>query len=98
MLGGKTAIVTGAAGDLGNAMALQLAANGAHVVMWDIVPRAEAAEAIKRVQEHDAAAQYAEVDVRDRAAVDEEIASLSSWTEYRLLQRRHRRGAAPFSS
>ncbi|MCY4061640.1 MAG: SDR family NAD(P)-dependent oxidoreductase [Chloroflexi bacterium] len=77
MLKGLTAVVTGAAGDLGNAMARQLAENGAHVVMWDIVPRAEAAEAIKRVKEHDAAADYAEVDVRDRAAVDEAIASLA---------------------
>ena len=76
MLEGKTAIVTGAAGDLGQAMARQLAENGAHVVMWDIVPRAEAAEAIQRVKAHDAAADYAEIDVRDRAAVDAAIAAL----------------------
>ncbi|MDE2858337.1 MAG: SDR family NAD(P)-dependent oxidoreductase [Chloroflexota bacterium] len=76
MLGGKTAIVTGAAGDLGNAMARQLAERGAHVVMWDIVPRAEAAHAVAGVRAHDAAAEYAEVDVRDRAAVDEAIAHL----------------------
>jgi len=77
MLGGKTAIVTGAAGDLGNAMARQLAENGAHVVMWDIVPRAEATDAIERVRAHEAAAEYAEVNVRDRAAVDEAIAGLA---------------------
>lgn len=76
MLQGKTAIVTGAAGDLGQAMARQLAENGAHVLMWDIVARAEAAEAIERVQAFDAEADYAEVDVRDRAAVDEAIANL----------------------
>jgi len=76
MLQGKTAVVTGAAGDLGNAMARQLAESGAHVVMWDIVPRAEAADAIKRVRAHDSAAEYREVDVRDRAAVDEAIAEL----------------------
>ncbi len=74
MLQGKTAIVTGAAGDLGNAMALQLAEQGAHVLMWDIVPRGEAADAIELVCQHDSAAQYAEVDVRDRAAVDAAIA------------------------
>jgi len=77
MLGDKTAVVTGAAGDLGNAMARQLAENGAHIVMWDIVPRADAAAAIERVQTHDPAAEYAEVDVRDRAAVDAAIASLA---------------------
>ena len=77
MLKGKTAIVTGAAGDLGEAMARQLAENGAHVVMWDIVSRADAAGAIERVRAHEAEADYAEVDVRDRAAVDEAIASLA---------------------
>ena len=77
ILNGKTAIVTGAAGDLGNAMARQLAQNGAHVVMWDIVPRADAAGAIECVRAHDANAHYAEVDVRDRAAVDEAIANLA---------------------
>lgn len=76
MLKGKTAIVTGAAGDLGQAMARQLAENGAHVVMWDIVARAEASDAIGRVRAHDAEADYAEVDVRDRTAVDEAIANL----------------------
>ncbi len=77
MLQGKTAIVTGAAGDLGNAMARQLAQNGAHVLMWDIVARADAAGAIERVRAHDAEADYAELDVRDRAAVDEAIANLA---------------------
>ena len=76
ILNGKTAIVTGAAGDLGNAMSRQLAQNGAHVVMWDIVPRADAADAIARVRAHDAAVVYAEVDVRDRPAVDAAIAGL----------------------
>ena len=76
MLTGKTAIVTGAAGDLGNAMARQLAERGTHVVMWDIVPRAEAAEAIERVQAHDAAVAFAQVDVRERSAVDAAIADL----------------------
>lgn len=77
MLQNQTAIVTGAAGDLGNAMARQLAENGAHVVMWDIVPRADAAEALERVKAHDPAAEYAEVDVRDREAVDAAIAALA---------------------
>ncbi len=76
MLEGQTAIVTGGAGDLGNAMSRQLAQNGAHVVIWDIVPSAQAADAIKRVRQHDKQVAYAEVDVRDRAAVDQALASL----------------------
>ncbi len=75
-LAGKTAIITGAAGDLGKAMARQLAENGAHVVMWDILPRAAASAAIKSVQAHDAAASYAEIDVRDRAAVERALDKL----------------------
>ena len=50
MLQGKTAIVTGGAGDLGNAMARQLAENGAQVVIWDIVPESSAQAAIERVR------------------------------------------------
>ena len=76
MLNGKTAIVTGGAGDLGNAMARQLAQKGAHVVIWDIVPQGEAATAIERVRAHDPQVEYAQVDVRDRAAVDSAIAAM----------------------
>ena len=76
MLRGKTAIVTGGAGDLGQAMARQLAEQGAHVVIWDIVPQADAAAAIERVRAHDPLVEYAEVDVRDRVAVDRAIADL----------------------
>ncbi len=76
ILQGKTAIVTGAAGDLGNAMARQLAENGAHVVLWDILPRAQASAAIERVRQHEPEAEYREVDVRDRGAVDAAIAGL----------------------
>ena len=76
MLKGKTAIVTGGAGDLGSAMARQLAQNGAHVVIWDIVAQADAAAAIERVRAHDRRVEFAEVDVRDRAAVDGAIAAL----------------------
>ena len=73
MLKGKTAIVTGAAGDLGNAMARQLAEHGAQIVMWDVVPQADAADPIERVAAHDASVQYDAIDVRDRAAVDRAV-------------------------
>lgn len=76
MLDGKTAIVTGGAGDLGNAMARHLAQHGAHVVIWDIVPQADASEAIERIRKQDPQVQYDEVDVRDREAVDQAIARL----------------------
>ncbi|MCY4144857.1 MAG: SDR family NAD(P)-dependent oxidoreductase [Chloroflexi bacterium] len=65
MLHGKIAIVTGGSGDLGTAMARQLAENGAQVIIWDIVPPAA-----------DAPADFMPVDVRDRAAVDSAIDAL----------------------
>ena len=77
MLAGKTALITGAAGDLGSAMARHLAKNGAHVVMWDIKMPDDAAAAVARVQADDAAAEYRVVDVRDRPAVNQAMRSIA---------------------
>ena len=76
MLDGKTAIVTGAAGDLGNAMARHLAEAGAKVSLWDIKSERDAQSALARVQAHDPGARYKTVDVRDRDRVDQAIAEL----------------------
>lgn len=76
MLEGKTALVTGAAGDLGSAMARHLAASGAHVVLWDIKPAADAQVALDQARLHDSSAAYRQVDLRDRSAVDKAIAAL----------------------
>lgn len=76
MLEGKTAVVTGAAGDLGNAMARHLAEAGANVILWDIKSRPEAESALERVKMRDPAAEYRVVDVRDRGEVDRATASI----------------------
>jgi NAD(P)-dependent dehydrogenase (short-subunit alcohol dehydrogenase family) len=76
MLDGQTALVTGAAGDLGNEMALHLAKEGATVILWDIKSNADAAPRLERVRAAQAQATYQQVDVRDRAAVDEAIDAL----------------------
>jgi len=78
MLDGKTALVTGAGGDLGNAMAVHLAKNGAHVIMWDIKPLNDVHDRIANVQEHNGTVKYQEVDVRDRSAVDDAIAQIDT--------------------
>jgi len=78
MLSGKTALVTGAAGDLGNAMAVQLAKNGANVIMWDIKPLEEAHQHIANVQVYEQLVVYEQVDVRDRAAVNAAIHKIDS--------------------
>ena len=68
---GQIALVTGAAGDLGSAMAKALAARGAEVVSWDIQPEANARETLGTLSER-----YCQVDVRDRGLVDAEVAAL----------------------
>ena len=76
MLDGKTALVTGAAGDLGKAMAIALAANGAHVIGWDIKSEDEAADALSQIRAQDPVAAILSVDVRDRVAVDAAVAAM----------------------
>ncbi|MBC7811073.1 MAG: SDR family NAD(P)-dependent oxidoreductase, partial [Burkholderiales bacterium] len=77
MLDGQVALITGAAGDLGNAMAVRLAREGAAVVMLDVLSESKAAEQITRVNESALVpARYLQVDVRERAAVDDAIANL----------------------
>jgi len=67
-LTGKTALVTGGAGDLGSAAAALLAEHGAAVVVADIRPPAEAEERRAR-SVGDGALPYYQVDVRQRASV-----------------------------
>ena len=76
VLENKVALVTGAAGDLGNAMALHLAQAGANVIMWDIVAEANAQERIATVKAADNNVQYAQIDVRDRTTVDAAIGAM----------------------
>ena len=67
--------VTGAAGDLGGAMALELAGRGAVVTMLDRVPQEEASGRIAGVSAAGSCS-YRQVDVTDRAAVDAALAAI----------------------
>ena len=67
-LAGLGVAVTGAAGDLGSAMARELASRGAHVTLLDRVPEAEAAERIAAVDAVGSCS-YLQVDVTDRAGI-----------------------------
>jgi NAD(P)-dependent dehydrogenase (short-subunit alcohol dehydrogenase family) len=74
-LNGLGIAVTGAAGDLGHAMSLELARRGAQVAMIDRLPETEAEPRIKAV----AAAgrcTYHQADVTDRAAIDAALAAV----------------------
>ena len=74
-LAGLGVAVTGAAGDLGAAMALELARRGAVVAMLDRLPEAEAAERIAAVSDVGSCA-YRQVDVTDRAGVEAALAAV----------------------
>ena len=74
-LAGLGVAVTGAAGDLGAAMALELAGRGAVVTMLDRVPEAEASERIAAVSAAGSCA-YRQVDVTDRAGIEAALADV----------------------
>jgi NAD(P)-dependent dehydrogenase (short-subunit alcohol dehydrogenase family) len=74
-LAGLGIAVTGAAGDLGSAMALELAGRGARVTMLDRLPEKEAAARIQAVAAVGPCA-YQQVDVTDRAGVDAALAAV----------------------
>jgi len=76
MLSGQVAVVTGAAGDLGGAMALHLAQAGAAVAMWDVQSESAAAGRVAAVKAAGGAVLYQQVDVTQRAAVDAAFAQV----------------------
>lgn len=76
MLVGKTALVTGGVGDLGNEMALHLAQAGASLVLWDLLDESNATERVQRVAAAGNRVLYQQLDVRDRAAVDSALEKL----------------------
>ncbi len=73
MLTDKIALVTGGIGDLGHAMAVQLAQAGATVVLWDL-PDAQAAAL--RLSVLQGRSLYQQVDVSQRAQVDSAIQAI----------------------
>jgi 3-hydroxybutyrate dehydrogenase len=64
-LHGKYALVTGATGGLGYAIAERLAAEGCNVIVNGIVPPEEMTEPIARLAKHGVAARYLRADLRD---------------------------------
>jgi NAD(P)-dependent dehydrogenase (short-subunit alcohol dehydrogenase family) len=78
LLAGKVALVTGAAGDLGNEMALHLAMEGVKVALWDVKTEADAKERIERAAVPGPRVLYQPVDVRDRAAVEAAMDKLTA--------------------
>ena len=65
--------LTGGAGDIGAAMASELSRLGASVTLVDQKTPEEAEPWLKRVRETSGDVSYAQVDVRDRSAIDEAL-------------------------
>lgn len=82
-LTGRSALVTGAAGGIGSAVAEALAAQGAAVLVTDVDPAAAAAVA-ERISANGGKADSAGLDVRDRSAADAAVARAAGFTEGKL--------------
>ena len=65
-LEGRVAIVTGAARGIGGASAVELAANGADVVLADLKPVEEASAVIGKIEEHGRRAVFVQGDISGR--------------------------------
>lgn len=72
-LTGKVALVTGGVGDLGHAMGRHLAQAGAQVVLWDLHGMLGVRDSIKAIEQVGETPFYQQVDVTDRAAVDDAL-------------------------
>ena len=68
-MNGHTAIISGGAGDIGRAIALELARRGANIAIGDIVEPEKANDLLEAVLQMGQQARYDRVDVTDAAAV-----------------------------
>jgi NAD(P)-dependent dehydrogenase (short-subunit alcohol dehydrogenase family) len=74
-LAGLGIAVTGAVGDLGHAMAIELAGRGAHVTLVDVVPGVEASDRVAQIAAIGSCT-YRQADVTDRATIDAALAAI----------------------
>jgi NAD(P)-dependent dehydrogenase (short-subunit alcohol dehydrogenase family) len=72
-LKGRVALVTGAAGDIGNALARHIAQAGGAVIMWDVKDAAAAQPYVERVRAIGQPVVYNIVDIQNRTAVNAAI-------------------------
>ncbi|TVY09242.1 SDR family NAD(P)-dependent oxidoreductase [Paenibacillus cremeus] len=68
-LKGQTAIISGGLGDIGRAIALELAADGANVSLGDVLPPDQAGGFLEQLRGYDVSAMYTQMDIRDASAV-----------------------------
>jgi glucose 1-dehydrogenase len=68
-LSGQTALITGGARGIGQAISARLAQEGADVAFCDICPESEAHTTLHQIEEHGRQAAFYRTDISDRAAV-----------------------------
>lgn len=71
---GQVAIISGALGDIGRAIALEFAALGSDIALGDILPAAAAQKVLLSIRELGRKADYQQVDISDAAAVERWLA------------------------
>lgn len=76
MLSGKTAIISGALGDIGGAIARELARHGASIAIGDVQPAENAAPLLNELKISGVDARYDLVDVSDAEAVNAWVQSI----------------------
>ena len=72
----QTAVISGGLGDIGRAIALELASHGANVGVSDVRPAADAQALLGQLGKSGVRASYESVDVADAGAVDRWIANV----------------------
>ena len=77
-LSGQVAIISGGLGDIGRAIAAELARRGADVAIGDVRPPADATATLAALRDLGVRARYDRVDVADAAAVRDWVAAVES--------------------
>src|SRR5438132_1016101 len=74
----QVAIISGGAGDIGRAIAVELAARGADIALGDIVEQDRASAVLEQIRAHGRCGRYDRVDVSDAAAVQAWVAAIEA--------------------
>ena len=75
-LSNQIAIISGALGDIGLAIAMELAHRGASIALGDILPDSDATAAIQKIEQLGVKCRYDRVDVSNASAVREWVAAV----------------------
>lgn len=75
-LAGQVAIISGGLGDIGRAIALELASRGADLAVGDVLDESQATDLLTELRSRGVRARYDRADVSDAAAVERWIASV----------------------